>query len=101
LLHVLPTAPNPKSLLYTAALQSLKDITRNRTLKVKPEFVVDLCPTGPISEKILETAEQLKVDLIIMGLCRSRHVEASSHVPWGTAYEVVCGAGCPVVTVRQ
>ena len=101
LLHVLPIAPNPKSLLYTAALQGLKDVTRNSTLKVKPEFVVEFCPAGPISEKILEAAEQLKVDLIIMGLCRSRHVEASSHVPWGTAYEVVCSAGCPVVTVRR
>jgi len=101
LLHVLPIAPNPKSLLYTAALQGLKDVTRNSTLKVKPEFVVEFCPAGPISEKILETAEQLKVDLIIMGLRRSRHVEASSHAPWATAYEVVCGAGCPVVTTRQ
>ena len=101
LLHVLPTAPNPRSLLYTAALQSLKDITRNSTLKVKPEFVVEFCPAGPISERILETAEQLEVDLIIMGLRRSSHVDASSHVPWGTAYEVVCGAGCPVVTTRR
>jgi len=100
LLHVLPTAPNANGLLYTAALQALKEVAGNSTLKVKPEFVVDFCPTGPISEKILETADNLKVDLIIMGLRRSTHVEAASHVPWATAYEVVCGAGCPVVTTR-
>jgi len=101
LLHVLPTAPNPKSLVYTASLEGLKEVTPNSTLKVQPEFVVEFCPAGPISEKILETAENLNVDLIIMGLRRSTHVEAASHVPWATAYEVVCGAGCPVVTVRR
>jgi nucleotide-binding universal stress UspA family protein len=101
LLHVLPTAPNPKSLRYTAALQGLKEVTRNNPLRVTPEFIVEFCPAGPISEKILETAENLKADLIIMGLRRSAHVEATSHVPWATAYEVVCGAGCPIVTARQ
>ncbi|MGC2324839.1 MAG: universal stress protein [Terriglobales bacterium] len=101
LLHVIPTAPNPKGLVHTAALQALEDVSRKGTLKVKPECVVEFCPAGPISEKILEKAEKLKVDLIIMGLRRSKHVEASSHAPWATAYEVVCGAGCPVVTTRQ
>ena len=100
LLHVVPTAPRPKSLLYRATLQRLEDLTLNSTLKVRPEFVVEFCPVGPISEKILETAENLKVDLIIFGLRRSTHVEAASHIPWATAYEVVCGAECPVVTVR-
>jgi nucleotide-binding universal stress UspA family protein len=101
LLHVIPTAPNPKGLVHTAALKALEDVSRKGTLKVKPEFVVEYCPAGPISEKILETAEDLKVDLIVMGLRRSTHVEATSHVPWATAYEVVCGAGCPVVTARR
>lgn len=101
LLHVIPTAPNPKGLVHTAALQALEDVSRKGTLKVKPECVVEYCSAGPISEKILETAEKLKVDLIIMGLRRSTHVEAASHAPWATAYEVVCGAGCPVVTARR
>jgi nucleotide-binding universal stress UspA family protein len=100
LLHVVPTAPSPKSLLYRASLQRLEDLTLNSTLKVRPEFVVEFCPVGPISEKILETAQNLKVDVIILGLRRSTHVEAASHKPWATAYEVVCGAECPVATVR-
>jgi len=101
LLHVVPTTPpKPESLLYRASLQRLEELTLNSTLKVKPEFVVEFCPVGPISEKILETAQNLKADVIILGLRRSTHVEAASHKPWATAYEVVCGAECPVATVR-
>jgi len=101
LLHVVHTSATPKSLLHRASLQRLEELTLKSTLKVRPEFVVEFCPAGPISEKILETAENLNVDLIVMGLRRSKYVEAASHVPWATAYEVVCGAGCPVVTVRR
>jgi nucleotide-binding universal stress UspA family protein len=101
LLHVVHTTAKPKSLLYRASLQRLEELTLNSSLKIRPEFVVEHCSAGPISEKILETAENLNVDLIVMGLRRSKHVEAASHAPWATAYEVVCGAGCPVVTVRQ
>jgi nucleotide-binding universal stress UspA family protein len=101
LLHVVPTTRNPKSLLHMASLQRLEELTLKSTLNVRPEFVVEFCPAGPISEKILDIADKLKVDLIIMGLRRSTYVEAASHVPWATAYEVVCGAGCPVVTVRS
>lgn len=101
LLHVVHTTAKPKSYLYRASLQRLEELTLNSTLEVRPEFVVEYCSAGPISEKILETAENLKVDLIIMGLRRSTHVGAASHLPWATAYEVVCRAGCPVVTARR
>lgn len=30
-----------------------------------------------------------------VGLHRSAHIGTASHMPWATAYEVVCGAGCP------
>jgi len=53
------------------------------------------------SDRIWPSRNRLKVDLIIMGLRRSTHIEAASHVPWATAYEVVCRAGCPVVTARR
>ena len=101
LLHVVHTTAKPNSFLYRASLQRLEELTLNSPLKVRPEFVVEYCSAGPISEKILDTAENLKVDLIVMGLRRSKYVEATSHAPWATAYEVVCGAGCPVVTVRR
>lgn len=100
LLHVVPTAPNPKGWVYRSTLQRLQELILHTPLKVKPEFAVEFCPTGPVSDKILQLAEKLKADLIIMGLRRSTHAEASSHMLWATAYDVVCGAGCPVVTTR-
>ena len=56
---------------------------------------------GIPSEKILQVALGKKVDLIILGLRRSSLVGPISHMPWATAYEIVSGAGCPVLTVRQ
>jgi len=64
---------------------------------VEMEFVVHF---GIASEKILQVALDKKVDVIILCLRRSL-AGTISHVPWATAYEIVSGAGCPVLTVRQ
>lgn len=101
LLHVVRTPPAPNSLLPAAILRQLQDLTLNATLEVTPEFLVEVCPVGPISEKILEVAANLKAELIIMGLRRFKHVAPASHMPWTTAYEIVCGAGCAVLTIRR
>lgn len=65
---------------------------------IETEFVAEF---GIPSEKILQVALDKKVDLIILGLRRSSLAGAISHMPWATAYEIVGGAGCPVLTVRQ
>jgi nucleotide-binding universal stress UspA family protein len=115
LLHVLPPVPVPDGFhWYTAGdlmqmrqnarqehLRRLEDLVQGVILKIKPEFVVEFGSASPLSEIVLEIAEKLKVDGIIMGLHRSTHVGAASHMPWSTAYEVVCGASCPVLTVRS
>ena len=56
---------------------------------------------GEPAEGILRAAEVLHAEAIIMGLNRRAHVEMISHLPWSTAYEVVCRAVCPVLTVRN
>ena len=53
----------------------------------------------PVSEQILETAEKLRADLIIMGLHHSAHAGVISHLDLATTYEVVCDANSPVLTV--
>jgi hypothetical protein len=73
-------------------------VTQNSKLTVAPEFVVEL---GMASNKILEVANTLKSDAIILGLHRKSRIGAVSHLPWATAYEVVCGACCSVLTVRN
>jgi nucleotide-binding universal stress UspA family protein len=113
LLHVLPTAPVPESpyrctvddflkmkeVARLAGLRRLGELTsQNAALTSKPEFMIEF---GLPSDRILRAAETLEADLIIMGLHRSTHIATASHMPSATAYEVVCGAGCPVLTVRS
>jgi len=111
-LHVEPAVPLPEGVGWctpgdviqmrekarvatTPRLQQL--ISESEKLAVKPEFLVEF---GFPSEKILHVALKLKADVIIMGLRRSTSTGTASHVPWAIAYEVVCGAACPVLTVR-
>ena len=54
----------------------------------------------PVSEKILQTAEKLGADLIVMGLHDSAYTGVISHVDLATTYDVVCQAGSPVLTVH-
>jgi nucleotide-binding universal stress UspA family protein len=63
----------------------------------KPEFAVGAYfPT----EGILKVAEERDVDLIVMGVHQASLSKAPPHSPWAVAYEVVCNAHCPVLTVR-
>lgn len=114
LLHVAPIAPIPEGLHWSRTttdirliqqeaaqpdLQRLKElISESAPLDVAPEFVVKF---GRPSEMILQVAQAQEADLIIMGLHRTRYVETATHMPWATAYDVVCHAGCPVLTVRS
>ena len=53
---------------------------------------------GIPSEKILQLALEREIDLIIVGL---GDASLLSDMLGTSAYEIVCGAGCPVLTIRQ
>jgi nucleotide-binding universal stress UspA family protein len=82
---------------------ALKDRLRNLVpkgakLTSQPKVVVEY---GPPAERILGVAEELAMDLIVLGVKRTPlHFEASPHLPLATAYKVVRQAVCPVLTVR-
>ena len=77
----------------------LEELTLRRAPKaIKPEFLVEF---GIPSEQILLASHALKADLIILGLNRPAHIETASHMLWAVAYKVVCGAHCPVLTIRN
>lgn len=63
----------------------------------RPEFFVEF---GAAADTILKISEEQQASLIVMG-ARRRGPMAASHVPWATAYRVVCHAECPVLTVRE
>ncbi len=113
LLHVVPAVPMPEGLnrptaddvmlvrenARTARLERLAEtIKPNPKPAVEPEFLVEF---GSPSEEILRVAKDLKADAIILGLHQRIHIDTASHMPWATAYEVVCGASCSVLTVRN
>jgi len=113
LLHVAPSPAMPKAVtrpsaedvmqareqVRMASLRRLEELTsRSQKLLLKPEFLVEF---GAPSDTILRVAYHLQADVIVLGLHRSAHIDAKSHLPWATAYEVVCSANCSVLTVRN
>jgi nucleotide-binding universal stress UspA family protein len=100
--NLLPSADDVMQMQEKAkadSLDRLKElVSHNAKLTVAPEFVVEI---GEPAEKILEVANTLKSDAIILGLHRKTRIGAASHMPWATAYEVACDACCSVLTVRN
>jgi nucleotide-binding universal stress UspA family protein len=98
LAHLIPLVPMlHQEEVRTQGLQRLHDlIPRDAEYWCKPEFVVAF--EFP-AEGILSLAEQRHADLIVMGV-HARAPRSSAHLPWAIAYEVVCHAPCPVLTVR-
>jgi nucleotide-binding universal stress UspA family protein len=76
-------------------LESL--IPVNAGLESPPEIFVDF---GNPAEAILKTADHWTPDLIVLGLRRLEE-ESGKRATWATAYNVVCNAKCPVLTVRS
>jgi len=62
----------------------------------KPDY--RLLPGEPV-EEILRTAEDTKADLIVIGA--KKRESLSGHIPHTKAYRVVCGARCPVLTIKS
>lgn len=80
-------------------LQRLSQLVDNVELDLKPELYVEFESERPVSEKILEAADKLRADLIIMGLHHSAYAGVISRLDLATTYEVICDANSPVLTV--
>ena len=99
LLHLIPLVPLSEE-------EALRESTQARLQRLIPPGSADWCQPEFITrfefpqEGILRLANEKNADLIVMGVKRSRAPRAVSHLPWTTAYEVVCRAHCPVLTVR-
>jgi nucleotide-binding universal stress UspA family protein len=71
-------------------------VPRGTELHCKVDF--DVAVGEPV-EQILRIAAETRADLIVMGA--KRRERFAGNVPHTTAYRVVCGARCPVLTVRS
>jgi len=108
-LSIIPAAPSSTDEALTdwqanarmRTLQRLAELADNAGLDTRPHLCAEFKSARPVSEQILETADKLRADLIIMGLHDSAHTGVVSHLDLATTYDVVCRAGCPVVTVNH
>jgi nucleotide-binding universal stress UspA family protein len=98
LLHVTPMVPLQHQ-------EHVAKTTRRRLQELIPAEAENWCKPAPVvnfdfpAEGILHVAEQQEADLIVMGVHKSAP-RTSAHLPWAIAYEVICHAHCPVLTVR-
>jgi nucleotide-binding universal stress UspA family protein len=107
-LSIIPAAPSSTGEALTdwqedarmRTLQRLAELAQDTEPDTKPQVYAEFKSARPVSEKILETADKLRADLIIMGLHDSAHTGIVSHLDLATTYDVVCQAGSPVLTVN-
>jgi len=100
-LHVVQEAAQAssqnKELLQTFFTKRLRSLVPNEAeLWCDPEFAVEF---GSPAGGILKAATDQQVDLVVLGVRRSANFPG--HLPPATAYQVVCQAPCPVLTVRR
>jgi len=83
------------------ALQRLKTLAESVNLVVRPECALGGASEQSVAERILDAAWKAKADLIVLGLHASKHTGGAAHTLWSTAYEVVCGAEYPILSIRS
>jgi nucleotide-binding universal stress UspA family protein len=102
LMHVIVT-PRTGDLLKTSEVKASAERTlrtyvpSEAELWCEPGYVVE---QGNAAAKILETADRIKADLILLGV-RRPSTGMVTHLPIATAHKVVSQAKSPVLTVRR
>jgi nucleotide-binding universal stress UspA family protein len=83
--------------LVECSLQRLREMPLSGNVdSLDIRFVVQ---TGDVVDAILHTARAQSASIIVMGLTRARLLARLAHAQ-SIAYRVVCGAQCPVLSVR-
>jgi nucleotide-binding universal stress UspA family protein len=105
LLHV---GPHPrdmfpyekKEIAASAMVRLRKLVPADTKMCWEPDFAVQFGNTAPT---ILNFAIGCRTDFIVLGARRGGRafVRASTHLPGGIAYKIVCEAHCPVLTVQS
>lgn len=96
LLHVTESLVD-KATEASLATQLTQLVPPEANLSCQPKAYVD---SGSAAEKILNLAEELPVDLIVLGVKRTPRLPGGIHLAMATSYKVVTEAICPVLTVR-
>jgi nucleotide-binding universal stress UspA family protein len=98
LLHVVENFSKGMTSSSESARQARKELIRIAGRNGEGLDVVYRIEFGKISSTILRTASEIEADLIVLGVRPSSGV--LDRFMWPIAYELVCQAQCPVLTVR-
>jgi nucleotide-binding universal stress UspA family protein len=80
------------------AMHRLHDVVpKDAKLEFPAEVIVDY---GEPAERIVEIAKKCGADLIVLGVRKSAHLGAATHLERAVAHKVVAHAPCPVLTAR-
>ncbi len=101
LLHVTPrpatASARDEVLKREADTRKLTDLAPTGVdLACKPEYRL---ASGEPVEEILQIAEDTKANLIVIGA--KKRESLAGHIPHTKAYRMICGARCPVLTIKS
>ncbi len=102
LLHVIaePRADefvNASQLVEASERKMRSLIPEPESLPKEPSFLVE---QGPTAEKILEVAERIHADLIVLGARQADGFPGvATHLPISVAHKVIAEANCPVLAI--
>ncbi len=85
-----------ESLEATRRLVAL--IPENASMTSDVQYLVSF---GLVPNEIEDAMAKCRPDLVVMGVKKLAAPRASAHLRWSTAHHVVCGAHCPVLTIRR
>jgi nucleotide-binding universal stress UspA family protein len=100
LLHVVELLGSEASHDRARVVQGLEERMREMVAGTgeRPSQMQCQVEFGEVAEMVLQTASRLGADLIAFGLkAPDTYVD---RLPWMHAYQIVCEAGCPVLSVR-
>ncbi|HVP64101.1 MAG TPA: universal stress protein [candidate division Zixibacteria bacterium] len=97
LAHSADVASNTQTDATAECIDRMRSLIPPSYLELEPIYVTK---TGDHAEMILRTAKEHDVEAIVMGITHTKYVHVLARMPWSTAHNVVCGAHCPVLTVR-
>ena len=104
LLHVIEPARADElvnaSQLQAASERKLRDLApRESGSFAAPDFLVE---QGSAADKILEVAERVHADLIVLGVREASGLPgAATHLPIAVVHKVIAEANCPVLAVHS
>lgn len=82
--------------MHAEGLRKLRElIPADAKLRSQPECLITTESGG-----ILQAAATQRAELIILGANQAQAPRLAAHIPWTVTHHVLCGASCPVLTVK-